>query len=168
MKFILTLFAFLLMSSARAADEPCDAFYGPEFFVSGTLGGCAKKAPPFDVKPVPTETNMRARMIINQAKQIAELQSLRAELKLATDKLTEAVNALTKVSTDLVANNNTWQKTTLQETIAAINAMPARLAQEESLQKVLLVTLKEQLEKDTHFVEAVKNASQSGVPAKGR
>lgn len=141
-----------LVASHVWADDPCAAIG-----IAGTYnqaGFCDWQSVnyPFQITSTPVpDRELLARLINNQV-------GLRADLKIATDKLTVAVDALAKVSLVLVENNDKWQKATLSQTINAINAMPTKLAEEKSLQTVLLAIIKEQLLKDGGFLDAVKKS----------
>ena len=141
-----------LVASHVWADDPCAAIG-----IAGTYnraGSCDSRSMiyPFEITTIPVpDRELLARLINNQV-------GLRADLKIATDKLTAAVDALAKVSMVLVENNDKWQKATLNQTINAINAMPTKLAEEKALQTVLLAIIKEQLLKDSGFLDAVKKS----------
>lgn len=145
---------FFLLTSNAWADDPCAAIGKPGTYNPGGTCDHGDVFGKLTQIGIP-DRELLARMINNQVTQQNEIAGLRNDLKTATDRLSAAVDALTKVSVALMENNDKWQKATLNQTINSINAMPEKLAEEKLLQAVLVTTIKEQLVKDAGFLDSV-------------
>ena len=149
---------YIFFNNVWAAD-PC-ATLG----IAGTYNAAGKNCQVPRVLQTPLITplldqNLFARIIVNQGTQINQMGALITNLQNAIAGLTQAVNNLSSVSQALITNNDKWQKVTLDQTISSINEMPSMLAQAKDLQTILAATIKQQLVKDSGFIEALRNES---------
>lgn len=103
---------------------------------------------------------LAARTITELRSLISEIQGLRAEMRDYKISLTQAkasLDATTKATTE---SQEAWRKTALQQTLADVERIPARMASDNGLRLALLALLREELPKDSQFIQAVREAAK--------
>ena len=137
--------------TAGSAD-PCDVIMGVGV-AKYDNGYCVMNSP----KVADTELKkFELSLVLLQAKQVSLLASISNQMK----EFKIAVDALNQASANLLASNKTWRNETLTKALDRVDAMPAKLADVDSLKKALAAVLTDQLANDPTFLAKVKSMSQ--------
>lgn len=107
------------------------------------------------------EVRLAAQTVVELRTLVGEIRGLRSEMQSYAAGLDQAKAKFDATTNSVAANQETWRKEALNETLAQVAAIPARLGTDPGLREALLETLKVELAKDRAFVEAVHQATKN-------
>lgn len=148
------------------AQDPCKvlgiiAAYG---VVSGTSGCVTPRTflGPADVSISVRDTELNTMLAARIASElrvlIGEIQALRSEMTAYKVGLSQAQAGFDAAAKTALSNQETWRKSALEQTLADVQQIPARLAGNDDLRKALISTLMQDLPKDPIFVQTLRDA----------
>lgn len=103
-----------------------------------------------------TDVRLAAQTIADLRTLIAEIRGLRAEMREYQQKLAQAKAEYDIAIKTTTASQESWQAKALNDTLESVEKIPARLALDKNLREALLTSLKDELPKDSDFIETLR------------
>lgn len=150
-------------------QDPCKVLaVGGTFSSISGIPGCVVQPqfgfpngqPSFTARDQELNLMLSARMASELRALIGELQGLRKEMYDYKVALAQAKAGFEQASKDATSSQETWRKTALEQTLKDVERIPSRLATDNGLRQALLTMIKEDLPKDSTFLQAVREATK--------
>jgi hypothetical protein len=162
-----TLVLVVAASSAPFAgaqeQNPCTVLglQGTFDRIGGTLG-CVGGRTSGTFSADNTELSLRlAAVSVSEIRALtAEIKGLRSEMSAYRAALAQAKSGFDEATKATITGQEAWRQKALEQTLKDVQQIPARLALDDGLRQALLLTLKEDLQKDPTFIEAIREAAK--------
>lgn len=166
--FIATGVLFIFTNLAIGGDQICAAIgyggynYNPETAVCKSRDPMANS-----IIFKPNDSGALLALLNNKTQEQTDVtrnlknsvDALRSEMNTTIQNLTNAVIELSRISKQISEAQTAWRDKALKETLAEVQRVPARLAEEQILREALINSLREELANDTRFISAIKDAA---------
>jgi hypothetical protein len=102
------------------------------------------------------DIRLAAQTITDLRTLIGEIRGLRTEMREYQQKLAQAKAEYDTAIKTTTASQESWQAKALNDTLESVEKIPARLALDKNLREALLASLKDELPKDSDFIETLR------------